>query len=186
VLSGRVVDENGQGVAHARLEVRMRRRAPSGPSAGSVLSGEDGSYALRGLVAGEWLELEVQAQGYQPLVLSELRLADDEIRSSFDVHLQSAGTLDVTVFDAAGRPADRCLVRLRKVTGDPSGKEDERNAARSDAKLTDVQGRVLFEGLTPGRWKVEARSVNAPREQPSEQTFLVRSRESTSGVLHLR
>lgn len=56
------------------------------------------------------LMVRIEAEGYEPFISRPIRYDEGEV--TLDVSLKRSGTIEVTVVDAAGRPAPRALIGL--------------------------------------------------------------------------
>ena len=144
VLSGRVLDAQGRGVAAARVRVWPR---PSGGGAPRlVFSDAAGAWSLPDPpVAGAW---DVQAA--HGARTSKALLVFSAQPGPFDLVLQDTAALHAEVRDGGSEgPVSAVSVRV-----DPQGIE----GAFGQMLETDAEGRASFEGLLPGRWLVTVRS----------------------------
>lgn len=178
VLAGRVVGPDGRAVIGATVTVGTASRNPADPTipvadaalavpgpmqlrGASAETDARGEFELRGVAAGQPLELEVQAQGFRTVVSEAVTLAEGERRAGIVLELHPAGAVNVRLLTADGRPAPGCLVRAT-----PAGDA----AAAGQVAVTDASGRALLEGLAPGRWRVEARPRARPEEAVGRET----------------
>jgi len=136
VVRGRAVDENGRGVADARIDYFAAKEI-------SALSGVDGRFELSSLpLDASWISLSVRATGYVHARVSfeDGRLPKDE----FQVRLERALELTGTVNDESGTPLPGVAIGMgrnqfdaevvRAVSGD-AGRFTLRGASARKARL---------------------------------------------------
>lgn len=131
-VQGKVVDEAGVPQSGVMVDIRPKKRGAAnvnfgpgggGPFGAGVSSGEDGSYAVKGLESGEhtiivksnrgqvlrWAEPENPDNPNAPLVID---LAEAEQVPNFDLVVEARnGVIAGTVLDADGLPAQDVFVR---------------------------------------------------------------------------
>ncbi len=159
-IAGRIVDEDGRGIAGARVSLGradgVRTDQLFGGSSAEVRSGADGHYALDGLFPGTY---RVAAGGAAlfgsggasrgRVVRTGLALADGANLEGIDLVLPLLGSVAVTVRGADGLGRAGVTVFVRDERGEP---------LESLSMLTTGEGgRVVVEGLAPGRYAFSAR-----------------------------
>ncbi|MBL8862246.1 MAG: carboxypeptidase regulatory-like domain-containing protein [Planctomycetes bacterium] len=184
ILEGRVVDEQGQGVAG--LRVRAERRGGGGVSrrefvfavdagdgpvsfggggGGTVTTDAEGRYRLRGVSPDTDLVVTASGQGVQRVESEVVRVPVDGTRAGVDLVARQGASLEVLCRRPDGSPATPCEVRAELV--DETDRDTKFEITRGD-------GRVRFQGLKPGRWRVTARPLGTgPGDStatPVEQT----------------
>lgn len=184
IVEGRVVDEEGKGVAGLRLRAERRSGGDGmtrefvfavdsgdgpvsfgGGGGGTVTSDADGRYKLRGVLADTDLKVVATGQGVQRTESETVRVPVDGTRSGVDLVVKKGATLEVTCRRPDGSPATPCEVRAELQAEDDADTKFE---------ITRGDGKARFQGLKPGRWRVTARDLSTgpdDRERaPVEQT----------------
>lgn len=152
IVDLRVVDEEGQPVAGARVEVDKRRRGVgrgddgvlSTESAVGAITDEEGRARLANLERGEH-ELDVRAAGF---VLRTTRISTVDPHARIDVRLERGATLVGDV-----RRADGSAV----VGATVFAPQPEFHREAPPGALTDADGRFRLSGLPPGSTRIFAR-----------------------------
>ncbi len=179
-LSGHVRSGSGAAVPGAFVGLQMldekdwpfRPRRPGHVKC--ARTGQDGRYRISGLADGRYTVAAWSAT--LPPEEEEVVLdGKDEIRS-LDFRLLEGEDLEVLVVDTRSRlPWPGAQVRLRKA-GEPGEGSGIENPIL-DSKLADSEGRVVFEGLKPGRYLATAvppdRAKETNRTPPSFSTSAV-------------
>ncbi|MCP3914519.1 MAG: hypothetical protein GY711_03055 [bacterium] len=169
-IQGAVRGPGGSPIASARValfaedaEVRLSRL-----DGFSRRTGEDGSFAFRGLRAGRYT-LRTGAEGELGGTVSDtITLEDGEERTGIELQLARAGSITGTVRDAGGTPAAEVDVYVRDAAG--------RLLSPFPRATTDALGRFTYAGVAPGRVTVSARGADAasgdgePVEVHADQT----------------
>jgi protocatechuate 3,4-dioxygenase beta subunit len=170
-LAGIVLDEFGQPVPGAKVSVSKPGALDmsndvvilGGTGGGGSFSSEgglggsstnlDGSFQLKGLIAGEELELSVKKNPYQPVKQSISPLSSGELRSGLRVALERGGGVKVQMLSSDGSPVEFGSLVLTKVevTSVPIVREGGVH-----------NGAASFEGLAPGEWTAEATVYGFP------------------------
>jgi protocatechuate 3,4-dioxygenase beta subunit len=156
-LAVRVVDPDGRPVPRARLS-RMERMTTSvsGVSSGSwSMSGvgqtdDEGTLRIGGLEPGV-LDLQVEADGFQPLLARGLRIPEDEAAGPVEVTLARGAVLEGRVLDGDGKPVIGASVNAFQADAELPG-------GGSPEATTDDEGRYRLTGLSPGLYQVDAES----------------------------
>ncbi len=161
LLSGRVVDPEGEPVAGAQLSMRnadgeqiVVQRAGS-PWFAAVTSRQNGSFHLDGLPSARRLVMVVSADGYLPRTLPVTTGEEDQ---QLTVELSSGARVVGIVLEPSGSPASGARVQAQATQG----------LRRLDATSKDTQadqaGRFEIGGLRPGDYELTARSKDARSE----------------------
>jgi hypothetical protein len=171
IVRGLVVDSQGKGVPGATVTARESTRpqdrsaraeevtwmaAPPGPSsegspgAGQAKTSSDGSFEIRGVVAGVPLQLRARAKGFVTSASKTFEAVKGATTTAPDIQLTSAGQIKITV---AGSPS---IVTVRATL------EGGEGADGTSVSQMIRQGTGMLEGLRPGQWKVR---VNRPGEE---------------------
>lgn len=140
-LTGRVVDDDGQGIPDAWVRATLTTRNALFRPVTPVLTGGDGAFALPGLLPGSY-RLVVSSSGGEAQLDG---IASD--RSDVLVRLPSYGSLEVSLRSAAGSPVGDFIV-----------------AYRSSAHAVSVQtpgsrGAWSAPWLPPGRYELTAQAA---------------------------
>ncbi|MEO8550600.1 MAG: carboxypeptidase regulatory-like domain-containing protein, partial [Kofleriaceae bacterium] len=104
-LSGRVVDDTGKPIAHARVvassasEVLMVADSPRD----AILTGADGSFSISILSAGTW-RITASAGDFAPTTTAPIAVDGEHARSGIEVRLVADAVVRGTVTDANGAP----------------------------------------------------------------------------------
>lgn len=164
-LAGLVLDEFGQPVAGAKVSVSKPGALDmmnevvilGGTGGGGSFSSEgglggsstnlDGSFQLKGLIAGEELELSVTKNPYQPAKQSISPLSPGELRSGLRLVMERGGGVKVQMLSSDGSPVEFGSLVLTKV---------EVGSAPIVREGGVHNGVTSFDGLAPGEWTVEA------------------------------
>jgi protocatechuate 3,4-dioxygenase beta subunit len=172
VISGRVLDEAGQPIEGARLEVR-----PTGPDRGSVVrlaSDRDGRFAVR--VPGGDYSLLALAPARAPRSIFALHATPGSAPPPFELRLPRAvGSLEGQVRDDHGRPVARANVMvlaaptaLNAAVGTPWRPRSSVEMENTGAALTltsvatDWQGKFKLRGLPAEPLIIEVRHPDWP------------------------
>jgi len=111
----------------------------------------DGRFRLEHLPPGEY-ELSAQAAGFATAKRVGLQLkAQQEL--TVDMALVRAASLEGTVTDALGQPADEAIISAR-LLGESPASEDPPSG------MSDSQGQYTIDMLSPGRYQLQAQSVH--------------------------
>lgn len=169
VLAGRVVDPAGAPVAAAEIRARpaesiasLKPAADAPPPSAQATSDEDGHFALRDLLPGSIVDLEVEAAEFTPARLRQVPVApsagDEGGEEPLEIVLQPALRLAVRVVDGDGAPL--AGARVRALIEDPqatfSGGVYHQRRVLEEA-TTAADGGVLLRRLEPAaRLRVEA------------------------------
>jgi len=150
-ITGAVVDESKSPVEAFRVAaepVRSDRRNSSGP--GYPKSSSDGRFTVEDLAEGPHL-LKVEAPGFQPAVLSDVKVAAGQTAEVGTIRLARGGVVRGMVVDRAGQPVPFATVSSRA-----AGNE---NVWYGNEPQGTSDGTGVFEivGLRPGRVALQAR-----------------------------
>jgi protocatechuate 3,4-dioxygenase beta subunit len=193
-LTGRVVDEEGDGIREAIVTARTARqsgglgmlRIVSGgaePPQIETASGEEGQFEIRGLPAGRF-DLEVRRAGFAKRTLSAIEIEDEaEPLDVGEIALSPGEMLQGIVRNRQGRALESVEVSVREsrpgmvmMLGGPLGDEREPDA------LTDPAGWFSLGDLSPDeRFSLEFRrsgyvtgslgGIRLPRVEPLEMVL---------------
>lgn len=165
IVAGRVVDGDGRPVAGARVAAQRPRsydhvahvvfrstRTLGGSGAvirteldrPEVRTDDDGRFELTGVATGTPIEVVARADGRAPATSGPLELAPFGIVRDVELALGVGGSIAVEVTDGA-RPVAGTIVLASPGAGVPG-------TVRS--ATSDRDGRVSFDALAPGPWKV--------------------------------
>ena len=144
VLSGRVVDEEGDAVSGAEIGLTWQaileddplRRSVGKPVERSVLSNAEGRFEIADTPRGE-VRLTVTAQGFIPAEEAKLTVPRPDSAPELTFVLRRGSRLEGRVTTTAGKPVPDVRISI-----DPG-------SARSDA-----EGLYVLDGLEPGRQEV--------------------------------
>jgi len=170
-IEGRVSDEAGKPIEGAKVTVERVKKAEveergedvemqvvmlaSGDEEGEIVSfgGEDapvvktdadGRYKLRGVTPAVPLQVVASGKDFQPTRSARIELTNDQTVTGFDLTCKPGGAVEVTVRRLDGRAVSGAVVRAELVGGDAAPK----------TLFTGPEGRAMFQGLAPGRWKL--------------------------------
>ncbi len=122
----------------------------------------DGTYSLRGLNPGR-VDLQLGAEGYQPVAIPAALVAAGQTRRLGDVLLQPAASLRVCVLDERGRPFEPAQVKVELV--------DRQQLTLATALVPVVddarRGNYRWAGLALSRFTLRVRgpATHVPQEQ---------------------
>jgi hypothetical protein len=139
VLSGRVVDEGGQGVADAWVRVAGAAPWSQARPARPVLTDAEGAFAVEGLLAGQYRVDVSSARG-------EGRLEDVPAGATVTVPLRTHGSLSVTVSTATGDQVPSFTIDYRE------------NRSRARERVSGFNGAGSLPWLPAGTYELD---VNA-------------------------
>jgi len=196
IVSGRVLDEQGKGLAGVR--VWPERRAAEGGRAmrfrmvmmddggggGVVDSGQfgeraltdaDGRYTLRGVTSDVDLVIKAEGETVQPGQSEQVRVAPNEVKEGVDLELEPAGSILVEAKLPDGAPA-----RFQLVQAEFLGESDPPQQPKFGFLQ---QGSTELTGLKPGRWRVNVKSAQGGpgSEDPGQdQEIEVKAKEKAT------
>ena len=140
VLRGRVVDQSGEAVAGARIELRWQASLPENPEIRlgepilrEARAGADGRFELRGSPRGT-VSLGVNAPGFVPIEGFEILLPRPAEAGELRLTLERGATLQGWVSTASGEPVPAVRV-----------------AAGGSTTNTDDDGTYTLEGVAAGK-----------------------------------
>ena len=172
IVSGRVVDEQGKGLAGVRVwperrspgggqDVRFRMVMIDDGGGGGVMdSGQfgeraltdaEGRYSLRGVTSDVDLVIKAEGDTIQPGQSEVLRLAPNEVKEGIDIALSPAGSILVEAKLPDGAPARFQIVQAEYI-GDSGSPQQPKFGFLQ-------QGSTELTGLKPGLWRVNVRSA---------------------------
>lgn len=146
VVRGSVVSPEGQPVAGATVEPELgleqliERASGDSPSA---VSGDDGSFELRGLTPGT-VSIAARREGYAKSLPTALDLAPSGAEENVRLALRRGGRILGEVFGKDGKPLSGTTVLAQQPT----------DVANQRFGTTDGEGRFAFENVTPGSYQV--------------------------------
>ncbi len=166
-ISGKVVDENAQPVAGARVaiagEVSLRTMARRGPRAalgrGGALTGPDGSFRIRNLAAARNLEVEAGKPGYATERQSGVTLKTGEAVANLKLVVKKGLQALGNIVDASGQPVAGAEIRvaIRETGGGGFGGGGRQirlmglDASKPDA-TSSANGSFVVRGLQVGEY----------------------------------
>ncbi len=180
-LSGRVVNQLGEVVAGAMVNLRRHQR-PGGylrlPEIPVVTAGSDGSFVIDGLIFGDY-SMSIRAAGHANATFRDLAigplpsdpsadrvdqvLADSPLTRAPDAELYSLDVTmhrlvpnvwhEVVVFDARGAPEPEARVDAWARDVDPDLRLPD-----VDDVFTGADGRAIFPELLPGTYRMTSRA----------------------------
>jgi len=174
VISGTVVDQNGEPLTPSVVEVVLRGRPFGGMPEFSATTDSAGRYSAGSLPAGEYVVAVGRESRYMQLYYpAAIKDADatpiavkaGEERAAIDFIVPGAtlrtfasdpdgsGTIAGFVRDGNGRGLSQVYLVLGSVELDSSGNP---RPGRSRVQLTDANGQFRFEGLRGGRFRIVA------------------------------
>lgn len=170
-ISGRVVDERGEGLGSALVSAAGYTRGARGWE--SFLSAQvetqpDGRFSLTGLEPGQVYGVSAELSGTVP-VRRQVRAG----ARNLELKLMSGGRLAGRVVDSRGQPVSSFTVVLSGVVG-PLERAGERAQT-----VVSADGRFLLEGVAPGHYAVAAVAWGLA---PSEEQRAEVARGSTAEV----
>ena len=121
-LSGRVVSEDGEGLAGARVSVHGRDlpqgtldvRSHGDESAESVRTDESGAFLISGAAPGP-IVLDALADGYQPSPPLEVDLAEGEAAEGLELVLARGATVEGRIENQRGEPVANAAIWFGRV-----------------------------------------------------------------------
>lgn len=137
IVSGRLVDESGQGIAEAAIQAVFET------GEARARSDRTGAFLLADLVAG-FIRIRARAEGHMPLEgLTEHRLLleEGEVRDGLELVMNRAGTIRGQIVSESGVPILGAYVHAYPQTGD-SEKSRFSDVTRSDASGSFVMDQV--------------------------------------------
>lgn len=157
-ISGRVVDELGNPLAHARLAFECRDE-PLAPLPLAIADGletrQDGSFEAGGLYVGDVL-VRVELAGYVPRSVEFPRLVEGEIRAHSDITLTTGVVVRGRVLDPSGAPASAATVIVAQTH--PGFGDTTRQVETGPDGTFSCSG-----GFAPARVRIESRKQDGAR-----------------------
>jgi len=122
-----------------------------------VKTDAEGNYELRGVQAGQSLQVRATAKGYSPANSAIIEVPQSGTQMGVDITLGAAGRVKVEVADAP----QFAQVRAVNVTEDGA-------AVDGVAPVSQLmrRGKATLDGLSPGRWKVTVNMTNGTPRDP--------------------
>lgn len=153
-LSGRVVDDNGAGLAGARVWAADVSNAweNMGSERSAVTSGADGAFTIPAVSAGSYV-LRAQNETHAPAVTAPISVTGEAPTSGVQVVMKAAATLAGIVVGVDQKPVPYASVRL-------SSREWSNDMVHRQAAADD-QGRFEMRALPRTALKVRAESEDA-------------------------
>ncbi len=179
VVTGTVVDNNGEPVAGVRIRMRaapggngegaggwrnrgmnMARQALMGGRSPVDMSGEDGTFRLEGVGSDQMWIVYGESEEYVSGETKPFKLSAGE-EKEVELQMLPGGALRGTVVDENGRRMAGVRVQVGRLPDDLQGKArinswEARRALGSKAYTTDEEGRFFAPNLKPGRALVRA------------------------------
>lgn len=161
---GKVLDQDGKGVAGAQiiaLRDTGRRMTTSMLQREVSVTGEDGSFVIDTLTAGQRYRFGVIAEGFAPVY----EVSGTEVPQEGDLEknftLVKGGDLHGVVTDeATGKPVEGARVAIYVGSMGWGGRQSPDAKATADTRRTSQTGEFRFEAMTPG--PVSSAIVKAP------------------------
>ncbi len=150
-LSGRILDEAGTALADALVRANVETETWPSSAYRRVQSGEDGSFTLRGLAAGE-ARIQAELDGYETAERSLGRLHAAETRHGIELVLSRGNAIAGRVVWPDGSPAEATVTVQESSRG--FGFDE---AAASEETAADGSFRIT--GLGDGAVRVQARAT---------------------------
>ncbi|MEM1202795.1 MAG: carboxypeptidase-like regulatory domain-containing protein [Acidobacteriota bacterium] len=151
-VSGRVVDEAGDGVTRARVSLQDEG-ASSGPGFSrrgpSAWTDPEGFFRVEGLEPGI-RRLRVQGEGFIPAERAGIEISKGVDLEGVEVVLKRGATVSGRVTAKGGDPVPEAMIRVASAGGRSMGRAGFLNSARTDA-----DGRYQLGGVEPGRRTLE-------------------------------
>ncbi len=185
VISGRVLDAQGQPIAGQRVRVLPRRDVGDEVSLGGdagdpsgIVTDDRGMYRVFNLVPGDYV-VSVQPRGLpavpftysvtyfpaaeRPVDAETIHLAAGEERTGIDMktNVEPFGRLEGTVTGAAG-PSANILIALR-----PSNQNAYGTIVNAPTVRPGADGHFVFGNVLPGTYDVTARTLPPPGPPPA-------------------
>src|SRR5690606_7167613 len=119
IVKGRVVDEEGRGIANADIVVKFLD-GPGTPSrktgrvAGRGRTSKDGTFAIESVQPASWLWLAVERDGFVMTLSDLFSLSSGESVTRPDLVLARGGAVVGRVTDAAGKPVASTIAYVLK------------------------------------------------------------------------
>jgi hypothetical protein len=145
-LPGRVVDENGSGIAGAHVEVNSLGKEPQ--STASAESDASGWFRLDGLGMVPY-SLRATCRGYSDKTMPKVHVTAGQVQ----VVMEPRGRVEGFVADAAGEPVPGFTLHLMR-----SRANAEPHYLNNSRGFEDARGYFLFDDLDPGDYVLEARA----------------------------
>jgi protocatechuate 3,4-dioxygenase beta subunit len=163
-VSGRLVDEAGQPVVdaqlHAQIEVKHGAESRYEHRQGKVA--EDGTFAVRGLPAGE-VTLNVQKKGCVDAKLELGKLEDGAVKEGVELRVLSGHFVAGRVLWPDGKPVPGATVRAEEIDPDRDNSFYFRDTGDPGFK-SDGEGNFRVTGLKDGPFVVTAQGASPPAE----------------------
>ncbi len=154
-IHGTLYDPDGQPVANQRIRCALRMEADAGDQSRSVTvnTDEQGRYCIPRLWPGRY---DVQLRPYDAAPATrQVPVGEGQDVSGLDFWLREGNALEVLVIGADGAPAADASVSVSKQS---MGDSDVTYSAKQSV---DQEGRVRFEHLPEGTYRIFVKSWNA-------------------------
>jgi len=166
-IAGRILSPDGAPVPQAAVQLSAppgkpelfegRPEAATWQNIGSMNTGDDGRFFLRGL-PGVSVELSADALGFEQLVLHDIALQLSQLVDLGDLTLGTGRVIDGVLLAADGAPVGERQVLARAERSFPRGTQERREDVGQTFGwcTTDAHGRFRLGGLQPGVYELDA------------------------------
>jgi protocatechuate 3,4-dioxygenase beta subunit len=182
-IIGRVLDEQGQGIAGAELRRsikptpgRFEFRFGGRPQRTQTISDQQGRFRITGVDPDRIWIVNVESEGYAPGTFEANGLEPYTTKSGFVVTLERGGSLRGQVVDEERLPIPGVEVSASRASG--GGGRMARMMGRSQARIdrnaiTDKEGMFQVDNLPAGKFDLAAKARGyAPRKLPGVELKL--------------
>lgn len=152
-----VRDREGAPLEKAKVQVS---REGVDLSALTTFVGRDGSARLDAAVAPGSYTFDVSCKGFAARRYRGVEIEGESAEVEFQLY--RGGSVELTVTDGTGRELDSVLVAIADPEGAPlpdAGGSSFQSAAMHGEEMTDLDGRYVWQRLSPGEYRVSARLI---------------------------
>lgn len=177
IISGRITDADGRGIAGARVDSRIipgdengdrAKRLPTAVGATARFVDSDGNFRINGRFAKDAkLVVLAEAPGFCSSASEPLEVGPGRNVEDIRILLHRGGTIEGRVIDESGRPIEGASVR-RALDGERLDDSDWDRVGRG-AGVTDEDGKFTMTTVEPGTWAVRAFSAG---KKPAVKTAI--------------